>query len=100
MMVNSGDYNSLAVTWDAARPRCCGRHRTFCWSIGGQGPRRCLRRNCCPDDWGLPTTRERHEKRVCIDVRSVWVVWGGGGGVIQGNSNIEEKSSTNTHRKV
>ena len=42
----------------------------------------------------------RHEKRVCIDVRSVWVVWGGGGGVIQGNSNIEEKSSTNTHRKV
>lgn len=73
-MVNSGDYNNLAVTWDAARPRCCGRHRTFCWSIGGPGPRRCLRRNCCPDDWGLPTTRERHEKRVCIDVLVLVIV--------------------------
>ncbi len=61
-----------------------------------------MRRNCCPDDWDLPTTRERHEKRVCIDVRSVWVVWGGGGGgVIQGNPNIErEKFNERTQRSV
>ena len=101
MVVNSGDYNSFAVTWDAARPRCCGRHRTFCWSVGGPGPRRCLRRNCCPDDWDLPTTRERHEKRVRIDVRSAEVVWGGGGGgVIQVSQHWREKFNEHTQKSL